>query len=57
MADLEKVKSRIRIKRGPKTKMSGVTLPKGTPFYNETDNTLLISENNHFILSSISYGL
>lgn len=43
MADLKEVKSRIRIKRGPKTKMSGVTLPKGTPFYNETDNTLLIS--------------
>lgn len=44
MADLKEVKSRIRIKRGPKTKMSGVTLPKGTPFYNETDNTLLISD-------------
>ena len=44
MADLKEVKSRIRVKRGPKTKMSGVTLPKGTPFYNETDNTLLISD-------------
>lgn len=44
MADLKEVKSRIRIKRGPKTKMLGVTLPKGTPFYNEMDNTLLISD-------------
>lgn len=44
MADLKEVKSRIRIKRGPRTKMSGVTLPEGTPFYNETDNTLLISD-------------
>lgn len=44
MADLKEIKSRIRIKRGPKTKMSGVALPKGTPFYNETDNTLLISD-------------
>lgn len=44
MADLKEVKSRIRVKRGPKTKMSGVTLSKGTPFYNETDNTLLISD-------------
>ena len=59
MADLKEVKSRIRIKRGPKTKMSGVTLPKGTPFYNETDNTLLISDgvtelNKHPIITTNS---
>lgn len=59
MADLKEVKSRIRIKRGPKTKMSGVTLPEGTPFYNETDNTLLISDgvtelNKHPIITTDS---